>query len=158
MKRLFGLAPFVGLIAFAIALIIQFASNGFTGWSQNLLVISLTYLVGVQGFVTGSGHLFFPDPIASSIGWQKSPFQWEVGLANISYGVLGVMSGLFGSTWWLAAIVAFSIFYLGAAGGHVREMVAEKDFAPGNAGFIFYYDIIVPIYLVVLYIIFSVIR
>lgn len=155
MKRLFGFAPFVGLIAFAIALIIQFASNGFTRWSQNLLVISLTYLVGVQCFVTGSGHLFFPDPIASSIGLQKSPFQWEVGLANISYGVLGVMSGSFGSAWWLAAIIAFSIFYLGAAVGHVREMVTEKNFLPGNAGFIFYYDVIVPIYLFALYIIYS---
>lgn len=135
MKRLFGLAPFVGLVAFAVAVVVQFAGYGIPDWPQNLLVISLTYLVGVQCFVTGSGHLFFPDPVAESIGWQKaSPFQREVGLANISYGVLGVMAGSFGLAWWLAAIIAFSDFYLGAAVGHIREMVVKNN-SPGNAGF-----------------------
>lgn len=156
MKRLLSLAPFAGLIAFAIAVLVQLSQHGTTDWEPNLLVTSITYLVGVNGFVLGSGHLLFPDPIARSIGWQKSPFQWEVGLASISYGVLGVMAGSFGQAWWLAAILAFSVFYLGAAAGHVREMVTEKNFSPGNAGFIFYYDIIVPIYLICLYILNSI--
>ena len=156
LKRLTGLAQYAGLIAFAIAVIIRFAQNGATDWQEALLVASLTYLVGVNCFVVGSGHLFFPDPIAESIGWQKgSPFQLEVGLANISYGVLGVMAGSFGRAWWLAAIIAFSVFYFGAAVIHVREMVTERNFAPGNAGFIFWYDVIVPIWLVVLYVVHS---
>jgi hypothetical protein len=52
---------------------------------------------------------------------------------------------------WLATIVVFSIFMLGAAVGHVRSMVAERNFAPGNAGFIFWYDLLAPILLIVLY-------
>jgi len=40
---------------------------------------------------------------------------------------------------------------LGAAAGHVRSMVAERNFAPGNAGFIFWYDLVAPIGLIWLY-------
>ena len=35
-----------------------------------------------------------------------------------------------------------AIFLLGAAIGHVRQMIAEGNFAPGNAGPVFYLDII----------------
>ncbi len=34
---------------------------------------------------------------------------------------------------------------LGGAGVHPREMVKEKNFNPGNAGAVFYYDILAPL-------------
>jgi hypothetical protein len=46
----------------------------------------------------------------------------------------------------------FSIFMLGAAIGHIRSMLAEQNFSPGNAGYVFWYDIAAPILLIVLYI------
>ena len=104
-------------------------------------------MVGIQGFISGSGHLVIPGHVARSIGWPESPFQWEVGLASICYGVLGVFAAGFGPDWWLAAIVAFAIFYLGAAAGHVREMVARHNFAPGNAGPMFFFDVVTPLLL-----------
>jgi hypothetical protein len=39
-----------------------------------------------------------------------------------------------------------SIFTLGAAVGHVVQMVSAHNFAPGNAGPIFYTDIIIPVF------------
>ena len=44
----------------------------------------------------------------------------------------------------LAAVVGPAVFLLGAAGGHIYQMVTAGNFAPGNAGIIFYTDIIVP--------------
>jgi hypothetical protein len=41
-----------------------------------------------------------------------------------------------------AAVSAASIFLLGNAIGHVHQMVAAGNFAPGNAGLPFYMDII----------------
>jgi hypothetical protein len=35
---------------------------------------------------------------------------------------------------------------------HVRSMIAEHNFAPGNAGYIFWYDILAPAFLVVMYV------
>lgn len=90
--------------------------------------------------------------IAESIGWpSKTPWQWEVGLASLATGVLGVIASGFGDEFTLATIIAFSVFYLGAAVGHVREMVTHRNFKAGNAGPIFFFDVLVPVYLIVLY-------
>ena len=120
-----------------------------------MLESGLLWLVGVQGLFLGSGHIFTPDRVAESIGWPKgNPFQFEVGLAGISYGVLGVLASGFGPDWWLATIVAYSIFYLGAAAGHVRELVLEGNRSPGNAGTVFIFDIAAPLFLIALYVLY----
>jgi hypothetical protein len=46
----------------------------------------------------------------------------------------------------------FSIFMLGAAVGHVRSMIAEHTFSAGNAGYVFWYDVLAPIFLIALYV------
>jgi Family of unknown function (DUF6790) len=76
-----------------------------------------------------------------------------VGLTNLLLGVLGLMSGWFDRDFSLATIVAFSIYMLGAATGHVRSMIQERNFAPGNAGYIFWYDVLAPILLIILYVV-----
>ncbi|HVJ79212.1 MAG TPA: DUF6790 family protein [Hyphomicrobium sp.] len=37
------------------------------------------------------------------------------------------------------------MFSLGAAAGHLYQMVTTHNFAPGNAGVVFYMDIITPL-------------
>lgn len=151
--RALGLVPFVGLLLFVISSGLYLLVSGTDGWQQAFLANGLLYLVGIQGFVYGSGHLFFPDPIAESIGWPKgSPFQWEVGLANLSYGVLGAWASGQDQSWWLATVVAFSIFYLGAAIGHVKDIIAKKNYASGNAGGVLVVDVLIPVLLIVLYV------
>lgn len=44
-----------------------------------------------------------------------------------------------------AAVCAASIFLLGDAIGHVRQMVVAGNFAPGNAGVPFYMDVVCPL-------------
>jgi hypothetical protein len=71
--------PLAGfIVSFAIALI-----GGVDDWKETALKLGLTWLVGVNGLVLGSGHLFMPQPVAESIGWPTGRFQWEVGLANV---------------------------------------------------------------------------
>jgi hypothetical protein len=143
---------YVPLAGFLVNLAVELA-RGVDDWKVTALELGLIWLVGVNGIITGTGHMFMPAPIAASIGWPTSRFQWEVGLADLSYGVAGVMAPGFDRGFWLATIVVFSIFMLGAAVGHVRSMVAERNFAPGNAGYIFWYDIGAPILLIVLYLV-----
>src|SRR5205807_2837114 len=69
-----------------------------------------------------SGHLLKADDVARSIGWPpRSPFQWEVGVADLGWGVLGILCPTYGSDFWLATIIVSSIFLLGAAAGHVKQ-------------------------------------
>jgi hypothetical protein len=93
-----------------------------------------------------------PAPVAARIGWPASPFQWEVGLGAVGFGVVGVTASIFDRDYTLAAIIVYSIFMLGAALGHVRSMIRERNFAPGNAGYIFWYDILAPALLITLYV------
>ena len=45
----------------------------------------------------------------------------------------------------MAAVIGPSLFLLGAAGVHVYQMITTHNFAPGNAGVVFWTDILVPV-------------
>ena len=82
---------------------------------------------------------------ARFIGWQDSPFQAEVGFASLGFAVVGFLAFRRSFEMRLAAVVGPAFFLLGAAGGHVYQMITAHNFAPGNAGVIFYTDILIPI-------------
>jgi hypothetical protein len=154
LSRLLSLTTWVGLIAFVVAEIVQLVQHGTEGLAAATLLNALVWAVGVNGFIMAGGHLFFPDPVAESIGWPKgNPFQWEVGLANLIVGVLGVMSPVYDRDFQLAAVLAFSIFYLGAAVGHVRQRFVHGNRAAGNTGFIFWFDVCAPLAVIALYVV-----
>jgi hypothetical protein len=90
-------------------------------------------------------HVFFGPMAAAFIGWADSPFQFEVGTASLGFAAVGFLAAWGGFEARLAAILGPSIFTLGAAVGHVHQMIAAHNFAPGNAGVILYMDIIVPL-------------
>jgi hypothetical protein len=90
-------------------------------------------------------HVFFGDTAARFIGWEPSPFQAEVGMASLGYAVVAILAFRGGFGLRVAAVVGPGIFLLGAAGGHVYQMIVAHNFAPGNAGVIFYTGIAIPI-------------
>src|SRR5665648_980987 len=56
-----------------------------------LLLYALIVGVGVMGLLFGFvPHIFFPDETAKMIGWSPSPFQFEVGIHDGAWGVLGL--------------------------------------------------------------------
>jgi hypothetical protein len=140
------------VIAFVIHVVARLVLDDGHGAAVTTLRLALFWLVGINGLLLSAGHLVMPARVARAIGWPTSPFQWEVGLAGVSYGLLGVLSPLFERPFWLATILAYSVFMLGAAIGHIRSMVKDRNFAPGNAGFMFWYDIVVPAGLIALYV------
>ena len=105
----------------------------------------LFFSIGCSFFYNFIMHSFFGEIAASFIGWSQSPFQFEVGTASLGYAVVGFLAfrGSLGMR--AAAVVGPSMFLLGAAGGHIYQMITTHNFAPGNAGVIFYTDILIPI-------------
>ena len=88
---------------------------------------------------------FFGKLAASFIGWEDSPFQLEVGFASLGFAAVGLLAFRGSFDFRLAAIVGPAGFLWGATAGHVYQMITAHNFAPGNAGVIFYSDILVPI-------------
>jgi len=108
--------------------------------------------LGLGYAYAGFGHLAFPDQVAASIGWPPgSPFQREVGMWDLSIGVLGLLCLKFRSMgFWTATVIAFGIFSIGAGLGHVYELVAHGDVSINNAGPVMYMDLFYPVLLAVL--------
>jgi hypothetical protein len=90
-------------------------------------------------------HTLFGAMTARFIGWADSPFQTELGLASLGFAVVGFLAFRGGFDLRLAAVTGPALFTLGAAGVHIHDMIAAGNFAPGNAGTVFYTDILVPI-------------
>jgi hypothetical protein len=113
--------------------------------AETLLSWILLLPVGTAGIWAAIYHLCFPNFAAAFIGWQPSPFQFEVGIADLAFGVTAVVA-FWRSLAFKAAIVwVSSIALLGDAAGHMRQMISAGNFAPGNAGVVFYCDIFVPL-------------
>lgn len=112
---------------------------------EALLAWFLFFSIGVSFFYNFVMHVFFGEMSARFIGWQQSPFQAEVGMASLGYAVVGFLAfrGSLGMR--LLAIVGPACFLWGAAAGHIVQMIEKHNFAPGNAGIIFYTDIGVPL-------------
>lgn len=106
----------------------------------------LFFGVGVSFFYNFVCHVFFGDMAARFIGWAQSPFQAEVGWASLGYSVLGFMAFRPNRGLRAGAIAALACFMWGAATGHIYQMVTAHDFAPGNAGVMFWCDIFMPLF------------
>jgi hypothetical protein len=119
---------------------------------DTLLFYILLINVGFSGFFAFSGHAFLADQVAASIGWAKgSPFQFEVAVANLAFGVLGVLCVFFKDGFWLATGIGYAVFLFGAAFGHIREIIIAGNLAINNAGPILYIgDIAMPMLILAL--------
>ena len=135
----------ISLVVGAIALAGRNKSRAPVGPIEPFLSYFLLFAVGFYYFTNFVVHVFFGDMTARFIGWEQSPFQAEVGFASLGFAVVGFLAfrGSFGLR--LAAIIGPAFFLWGAAGGHVYQMIATGNFAPGNAGIVFYTDILLPI-------------
>ncbi len=121
------------------------------GIARILLLWLLVIGVGLGGIMAFIGHTVFASSTAASIGWPAgNPFQTEVAAANLAVGVLGVLCYWLRDNFWVATVIANSIFQLGAAVVHINQIVVAHNYQPNNAGIVLYTDILVPLILIAL--------
>src|SRR5271155_348984 len=136
-----------------VALVMAAVRRGHGPTAARFLSWILLLPIGVTGLWAGAFHVFFPATAAALIGWEVSPFQFEVGMADLAIGVTACISFWRDLNFKAAAVSAAAIFLLGDAVGHVKQMLIAGNFAPGNAGVPFYMDIICPLLSITLLII-----
>jgi hypothetical protein len=141
----FTLTFFVlGLIASAIALAFK-PQWTFPVVVEALFSYFLLFSFAVSFFYNFVFHVFFGELAAHFIGWEDSPFQAEVGFASLGFAVLGLLAFKGSRDMRVAVTVGTACFLLGAAAGHLYQMITAHNFAPGNAGIMFYSDLLIPI-------------
>lgn len=118
----------------------------------NLLLRYINLLpVGLMGLWGALGHIVFPAQAAASIGWATSPFQTEVGAANLGIGLAGVIAAFYPDRGFRLAVAIVTAGFLGgAAVTHVVEIMQTGNLAAGNAGPILYTDVLTPLLLLIL--------
>jgi uncharacterized protein DUF6790 len=118
--------------------------------AETYLLYLFVFYVGVMGVVTAVFHVFFQARASASIGWAPSPFEYEVGIADLTVGVLGILCVWFRENFWLATATANAVWLLGDAVGHVRQMIEQNNHAQNNAGIFLVLEFLMPPLILVL--------
>jgi len=107
--------------------------------------------LGLSLLYGGTGHLLFPDKVAESIGWPTgNPFQQEVGMWDAAMGIVGLLCLKFRDNFWTATVIGTGLFFFSAGLGHLWDLLVNGNTAPNNAGAVMYVDLLYPVFLVVL--------
>ncbi|MEO6914050.1 MAG: DUF6790 family protein [Candidatus Baltobacteraceae bacterium] len=152
-KSISGILSNLPIIFFVIALIVAFTKVQRARKGHKLVSVpyifwgeTLFYTVGLGFLWSGIFHAFFQHIAAPSIGWQPSPFEWELGWAEIGIALIALLSLARGFEFRLATTLVFGVFSLAAAFQHIHQIVCCRNLAPGNSGPILWFgDIFLPI-------------
>lgn len=104
--------------------------------------------VGFTGIYAFFMHLFFPASSAAVMNWPTSPFQFEVALANLCIGLLGILSFRAGYGFRLATVIVASFWMWGHAISEIYQIVITSNIYLGNAVSWFWIDVILPFVLI----------
>jgi len=108
--------------------------------------------VGIAYAWAGFFHIVFPHLAASSIGWEVSPFQFEIGVADASIGIVAIVS-FWRSLDFKGPVVGYlSLFSIGVAIGHFRDAIYAGNTSKNNFGLLLVITLVHAVLLPVLYV------
>lgn len=135
----------IGLLAGLISLLNKPKPLRINTVGEALFSYYLLFAIGINNLINFAFHVFFGDMAAKFIGWEQSPFQAEVGFASLGIGIAGVIAFKASLPFRFATLIPPAVFSLGAAGGHIYQMIAAGNFSPGNVGLVLPSDILIPV-------------
>ncbi len=137
---------FILAIIFTIWHLLHRKEKDTSSFATVFLSYVLFFNVGIMGILAAYAHVFLGPETARQIGWQPgSPFQFEIGMANLSYGVLGILAYWIRGRFWDAVLIGWSVLLLGCFIGHIREYYIHHNDAPFNIGiYVWFNDLILP--------------
>jgi hypothetical protein len=151
------------LILFLIAIlaaIIHISARKKARTTSRVVEIFLGYLIplniGVMSFIGFLSQAFYGKQMAEMMGWDPNPaFQFELAVMHLGFAIVGFLSIWQRKGFWLATVLTNSIFLLGCGWAHISQLM--HGVKATWHGFIFLYvnDIVVPIVLLVLTLIYS---
>jgi len=122
----------------------QLGDIAYIAWGELLV-----YSVGVWFIYAGIGHAYFQEVTAPRIGWQPSPFQFELGWMEIPLGFVAIAALWRGYEFLLASTIVVATFSLACAAQHIQQMMCCGNYSPNNAGPILWFaDLFIPLALI----------
>src|SRR4030095_16843647 len=134
----------IGLVAAWISLVRKPRPLKINTVAEAFLSYYMLFPIGISNLINFVFHVFFGDGAAKFIGWENSPFQAEVGFASLGVGIAGILAFKASLPFRFATLIPPWCFSLGAAGGHIYQMITAHNFSPGNVGLVLPIDILMP--------------
>jgi hypothetical protein len=151
-----GLNIYIQIVVTMASILIHLLATRNKARKESLVELVAIYTIGLAGWFSISsgffGHMLYADEVAAGIGWPlNSGFQMELGFAAIGIGLTGAI-GFWHKSFWLPFIIAKSTLMWGAGFTHILHMVEHNNFSPSNTGIVVYWDFILPVILIAIYI------
>jgi len=93
--------------------------------------------------------LAFPDVMATAIGFDRTPFMFEIAFANLGLAIMGFRAASASARERITIGLGGGMFLWGAVIGHVYQWF-NGDHAPGNTGGVLVNDILIPAVMIIL--------
>lgn len=126
---------------------------------KNLLKLYIKYglffNVGCLFLLGFAGHLVYGPEIARCLNWNFSPFQYELSFSELALAVLGLFCGLFNHHFWLATIIASSVWLVGASGVQFYSDLVHGTSVVAQGAFVGYWNIFITLWLIGLYVVYK---
>lgn len=118
----------------------------------------LVLFVGIGGILGFVGHAFLSDNAARALGLPVGgAFQFGVAMADLAFGLLGLMCIWMKGGFWTATGIGSSVFFLGVAYTYAKHALIYKDVAAFQVYPLFYVgDILVPLVVLALIVAYNV--
>lgn len=142
----FAMAMFI--VALFFMLIHRLVTGGRVSGAEIVYRWTALFAVGVTLIYAFIMHTFFQNIAAPAIGWAPSPFEYEVGIANLAFGVIAILSFNASYNFRLAVVIAIVIWLWGDAIGHLYQIMENQNYSIGNAGSWFWMDLYLPLVLI----------
>ena len=154
-----GLNVYIQIVVTIISISVHLLNTRNKERKESVIEIISIYTIGLAGWfgiISGLfGHIVYADQVAAGIGWPlNSGFQMELGFASIGIGIVGFLS-FWNRAYWLPFIIMKTIFMWGAGYTHILHMIQHNNFSPSNTGIIVYWDFLLPILLIILYLLYQ---
>ncbi|RZQ62618.1 DUF6790 family protein [Amycolatopsis suaedae] len=120
---------------------------------ESLEIWQRWWAIGAMGF--GSlwmtvAFLAFPDVMATAIGFDRTPFMFEIAFANLGLAVMGFRAASASARERITIGLGAGMFLWGALAGHLYQWFANGDHAPGNTGGVLVTDLLIPAVMIIL--------
>lgn len=127
-----------------VLLILALFLGAFKWTGESFCRYMLLLPVGIGGLYGFILHVFASDYTARKLGWTSSPFQYQVGAANLGLGLAGILA--FWKSWEFAlAVTVMTVgFVMGSGFLHIFEGLFDEDYKIGNIGVSLYTDLLMP--------------
>lgn len=117
--------------------------------SSNLLLRWLLLLpVGVTGIYVFLMCLIFPAATAAMMHWPPSPFQYEVALANLCLGILGLLAFRASYGFQLATVIVTCFWMWGHAIYEIYRIITTSNIYLGDIVSWFWIYLLLPFVLI----------